>query len=115
MCIRDRLKGGTTEELVEAMESVLSGGRYISPVARASIARGYQHTEKRPDGEYIGLTAREREIIRLIAMERTSGEIAAALFVSEETVKSHRKNLMAKLNVRGVAGLVRYAMDRRWV
>ena len=109
------LKGGTTEELVEAMESVLSGGRYISPVARASIARGYQHTEKRPDGEYIGLTAREREIIRLIAMERTSGEIAAALFVSEETVKSHRKNLMTKLNVRGVAGLVRYAMDRRWV
>ncbi len=109
------LKGGTTKELVEAMESVLSGGRYISPVARANIARGYQHTEKRPDGEYIGLTAREREIIRLIAMERTSGEIAAALFVSEETVKSHRKNLMAKLNVRGVAGLVRYAMDRRWV
>lgn len=109
------LKGGTTGELVEAMETVLGGGRYISPNARASIERGYQHTEKRPEGEYVGLTAREREIIRLIALERTNGEIAAALFVSEDTVKSHRKNLMAKLNVRSIAGLVRYAVDRRWI
>ncbi len=109
------LKGGTTEEMVEAMETVLAGGRYISPIARASIERGYQHTDKRPEGEYVGLTAREREIIRLIALERTNGEIAAALFVSEDTVKSHRKNLMGKLNVRSVAGLVRYAVDRCWV
>ena len=109
------LKGGTTGELVEAMETVLGGGRYISPIARASIERGYQHTEKRPEGEYVGLTAREREIIRLIALERTNGEIAAALFLSEDTVKSHRKNLMAKLNVRSIAGLVRYAVDRRWI
>ena len=109
------LKGGTTKEMVEAMETVLAGGRYISPLARESIERGYQHTEKRPEGAYVGLTAREREIIRLIALERTNGEIAAKLFVSEETVKSHRKNLMSKLNVRSVAGLVRYAVDRCWV
>lgn len=109
------LKGGTTGEMVEAIETVLAGGRYISPVARASIERGYQHTDKRPDGEYVGLTPREREVIRLIAMECTNGEMAALLFVSEDTVKSHRKNLMTKLNVRGTAGLVRYAMDRRWV
>lgn len=109
------VKSGTTEELVEAMETVLAGGRYISPMAQASIERGYQHTDKRPEGEYVGLTAREREVIRLIALERTNGEIAAALFVSEDTVKSHRKNLMTKLNVRGAAGLVRYAVDRRWV
>ena len=109
------LKGGDPEELVEAMETVLGGGRYISPAARTSIEQGYQHTEKRPDGVYMGLTSRERAIIRMIALEHTNGEIAASLFVSEETVKSHRKNLMTKLNVRGTAGLVRYAVDRCWV
>lgn len=109
------LKGGTTEEMVEALETVLAGGRYISPAAHASIQRGYQHTEKRPDGQYVGLTMREREIIRLVARERTNGEIAAVLFVSEDTVKSHRRNLMTKLNVRGTAGLVRYAVDRCWI
>lgn len=109
------LKGGTTEEMVEAIEAVLAGGRYISPIARASIEGGYQHTGKRPEGEYVGLTAREREIIRLIAMECTNSEMASLLFVSEDTVKSHRKNLMTKLNVRNTAGLVRYAVDRRWI
>jgi DNA-binding CsgD family transcriptional regulator len=79
------------------------------------VAGGYAYTDKRIDGEYIGLTAREREIIRMIALERTNGEIAAALFLSEDTVKTHRKNLMTKLNVRSVAGLVKYAIDRRWI
>jgi DNA-binding NarL/FixJ family response regulator len=109
------VKGGPREELLLALRAVLGGARYLSEAARASIEEGYAYTGKRPDGEYIGLTAREREIIRLVALERTNGEIAAALFISEETVKTHRKNLMTKLNVRSVAGLVKYAIDRRWV
>ena len=109
------VKGGPREELIEAVRTVLQGAEYLSPAASASIAQGYAYTEKRPDGEYIGLTTREREIIRMVALERTNGEIAAALFISEDTVKTHRKNLMTKLNVRSVAGLVKYAIDRRWV
>ncbi|MEZ4757958.1 MAG: response regulator transcription factor [Flavobacteriales bacterium] len=109
------VKGGDTAELVHAIRAVLSGARYVSPAAQASVDAGYAFTEKRMDGDYVGLTAREREIIRLIALERTNGEIAAALFISEDTVKTHRKNLMTKLNVRSVAGLVKYAIDRRWV
>jgi DNA-binding NarL/FixJ family response regulator len=108
------VKGGPPEELVHALRAALSGARYLSPAAQESIAKGYKYTEKRPDGEYIGLTQREREIIRLIALERTNGEIGAALGISEETVKSHRKRLMTKLNVRSTAGLVKYALDRRW-
>lgn len=109
------VKGCPREELVEAIHIVVSGGRYMSDAARHSVEKGYRFTEKRMDGEYIGLTERERAIIRLVALERTNAEIAAALFISEETVKTHRKHLMTKLNVRSVAGLVKYAIDRRWV
>jgi len=108
------VKGGPREELIQAVRSALDGKRHISDVAKASMDQGYRYTEKRPDGEYIGLTPREREIIRLIALEHTNGEISAALFISEDTVKSHRKRLMTKLNVRSTAGLVKYALDRKW-
>ena len=87
----------------------------MSPAAAASVEEGYHFTRKRIDGKYIGLTQREKEIIRLIALERTNQEIADALFVSVDTVKSHRKNLMTKLDVRSTAGLVKYAVDRRWI
>ena len=109
------VKGGPREELVLAIRTVMSGKRYLSEAAQRNVDAGYAYTEKRMDGEYIGLTAREREIIRLVAMERTNGEIAAVLFISEDTVKTHRKHLMTKLNVRSAAGLVKYAIDRRWI
>lgn len=109
------VKSCSREELVEAIRIVLAGGQYLSDQARQSVEKGYAFTEKRMDGEYIGLTEREREIIRLVALERTNGEISALLFISEDTVKTHRKHLMTKLNVRSVAGLVKYAIDRRWV
>lgn len=109
------VKGVDREEFVRALRTVVDGQRYVSGAARKSMESGYMFTEKRPDGEYIGLTQREREIIRMVALERTNGEIADALFISEDTVKTHRKNLMTKLNVRSVAGLVKYAIDRRWI
>ena len=80
-----------------------------------NIDLGYTWTDKRIDGVYVGLTEREREVIKLVAMEKTNEEIAMALEVSMETVKTHRKRLMAKLDVRSTAGLVKYAVDRKWV
>lgn len=55
------------------------------------------------------LSKREKEILILIAEEYTTSEIASRLYISEHTVKSHRKNLVEKLKVRGLAGLVRIA------
>jgi DNA-binding NarL/FixJ family response regulator len=109
------IKGCTDQEILDAVELVMDGGRYICAGARESVAKGYAHTDKRMDGEYLGLTQREREIIRLIALEYTNEGIATKLFLSVDTIKTHRKNLMAKLNVRSTAGLVRYAVDRCWV
>lgn len=108
------LKSAPREEFLLALRTVRDGGRFLSRSAQASVDRGYQYTNKQPDGAYIGLTQREREIIRMIALERTNAEIGASLFITEDTVKSHRRKLMTKLNVRGTAGLVRYAIDRRW-
>ncbi len=109
------VKSASKEELTEALRAVMRGEKYISEEARKSVEEGYRFTEKRMDGEYVGLTAREREIIRLIALEKTNEEISAILFVSVDTIKTHRKNLMNKLNVRSTAGLVKYAVDRCWI
>lgn len=109
------LKGSTKEEFTRAVRLAATGQRYVSPTVQRNIDIGYTWTDKRFDGEYVGLTDREREVIRLIAMEKTNEEIAMALEVSLETVKTHRKRLMAKLDVRSTAGLVKYAVDRKWV
>jgi len=109
------LKGAGKEEFVTAVRSVHKGERFVSPTVQRNIDLGYTWTSKRFDGKYIGLTEREREIIKLIAMEKTNEEIAIALDLGQETVKTHRKRLMAKLDVRSTAGLVKYAVDRRWV
>lgn len=109
------LKGASEEEFIQAVRVVLDGGRYLSPAALEEVEKGYSHTQKHMEGEYVGLTKREKEIIKLIAQEKTNKEMADELFVSLETIKSHRKNLMTKLNVKSVAGLVKYAVDRAWV
>ncbi|HQV76019.1 MAG: response regulator transcription factor [Flavobacteriales bacterium] len=109
------LKGCGKEEFITAVRTVMEGGRYVSASVQRNIDIGYTWTEKSMGGEYIGLTDREREVIRLIAMEKTNEEIGMALGVTQETVKSHRKHLMAKLDVRSTAGLVKYALDRKWI
>ena len=58
---------------------------------------------------------RELEIINLIAFEHSSEQIANKLYISFETVKSHRKNLFNKLNVKNVAGLVRVAFEKKLI
>ncbi len=109
------LKGADLTEIETAVTKALKGQRYLSPAAEETVAAGYSYTDKRIDGEYIGLTEREREVIRLIAQEKTNNEIADELFLSVETVRTYRKSLMAKLDVKSAAGLVKYAVDRRWV
>ena len=59
----------------------------------------------------MNISTREKEILHLIAFEKTSKEIALSLFISDHTVISHRKNLMEKLSVRNTAGLVRRGFE----
>lgn len=109
------LKGADLAEMELAISTVKAGEQYLSPAAAETVEQGYSYTDKRIDGEYIGLTDREREVICCIAREKTNNEIAEELFLSVETIRTYRKSLMTKLNVKSAAGLVKYAIDRRWV
>ena len=61
--------------------------------------------------ESVRLTEREREVLKLIAQEYNTPEIAQMLFISPSTVETHRKNLLSKLNAKNLAGLVKFAIQ----
>jgi DNA-binding NarL/FixJ family response regulator len=74
--------------------------------------------EKRPSGIHspeIKISRREKEVLKLICEEYTTPEIADKLCISLNTVESHRSNLLTKLNVRNLAGLVRVAINNRLI
>ena len=109
------LKDSALEDFETAISECKAGRQYLSPQAAKVVEDGYSYTNKRMDGKYIGLTAREREVIRRIALEQTNQEIADALYLSIETIRTYRKSLMTKLDVKTAGGLIKYAIDRRWV
>ncbi len=97
-------------ELVSAIHAVYSGYSYLYPSAAAAVIDGYRqqaHTEP-----YDTLTAREREILKLIAEGHTSREIADVLFISLKTVMGHRSKIMDKLDLHNKAELIRYAIRK---
>lgn len=106
------LKNTDVIELKEAIETLMRGESYFSKEVTERIMEGLQkkkHEEKTK--HLIELTEREIDVLKLIVQEFTTAEIAEKLFISTHTVETHRKNLISKLNVRNVAGLVRYAME----
>ncbi|MCB0801491.1 MAG: response regulator transcription factor [Flavobacteriales bacterium] len=106
------LKNTGKAELKLAIETVQNGKNYYSTEVTQRIIEGMQMKEKaiKKTGN-VELTEREKDVLKLIAQELTSNEIAEKLFISHHTVESHRKNLIAKLGVRSVAGLVKYAVQ----
>jgi DNA-binding NarL/FixJ family response regulator len=97
------LKNATLEELMEAFQAVLKGQTYLSDEV-ALVLR------KNADAQVPVLTRREKEVLELIAEGLTNIEIANQLFISPATVDTHRKNLLAKFEVRNTAALVKYAI-----
>jgi len=104
------LKYAATVELELAIKSVAQGETYLSPsISRAIINRCLEagDDELSPLEQ---LTARQREILQMIAEGENTKEIASTLDVSVKTVEAHRLQLMARLNIHDVPGLVRYAI-----
>jgi DNA-binding NarL/FixJ family response regulator len=99
------LKNADKKELLEAIREVNKGKTYLSFEA----AQAMRKENASPNIPLI--TRREKEILTLIAEGFTNPEIAEKLFVSASTVDSHRKNLLAKLNVKNTASLVKFAVD----
>ena len=97
-------------ELVSAIRAVHQGDSYLYPSAAAAVIRDYlKGAVKEP---YDRLTAREREILTLIAEGHTSREIADKLFISLKTVLGHRTKIMEKLDLHNRTELIKYAMRK---
>jgi len=120
--LRDALRAGAAgyvlktvshTELLAAVRSVLAGQRYLSPQVAKQVIDGY--LGKAQPGEVTAwdtLTAREREVLKMIAEGYKSREIADQLCISPSTVEKHRVNLMRKLGLHSASAITAYAAKR---
>ena len=105
------LKSAAHADLVAACRAALRGEPFVYPQAVAALIREY--LERGPDGlPDDPLSARESEVVKLIAEGLTSREIGETLFISEKTVERHRANVLEKLGLRDRVALTRYAIRR---
>jgi DNA-binding NarL/FixJ family response regulator len=103
------LKDSDLAELSLAIRSVMRGGSYLTPAVSRQVIRDFTHGQP-ADSPFDRLTPRQTEIAQLIAEGHRNAEIAGILGTSIKTVETHRTQLMARLGVHDVAGLVRYAI-----
>ena len=104
------LKSSPQEELAAAIRKVAAGQQYFSTQVTLSLLNKPQNSNN-AESESAGLlTERETEIIKLIAEGFSNKEIGAKLFISHRTVDTHRTNLMKKIQVENIAGLISYAI-----
>lgn len=104
------LKDASAAELELAIRAVSRGGAYLSPAVSRHVVRDYVRRGGPQAGAMKRLTNRQREIVQLIAEGQTNSEIAATLSIGLKTVETHRSQLMTRLDIHDVAGLVRYAV-----
>jgi len=104
------VKNSAATDLIQAIDAVCGGASYLSPaITRQVVDAIARPGDASPSGVAM-LTDREREVLQLIAEGLSSKEIANMLGVSLKTVDSHRSNLMEKLDIHKVSGLVRFAI-----
>jgi two-component system response regulator NreC len=101
------LKDAADAELMSAVELAAVGRTYLNPELGAKLAAAPPESESRPDN----LSPRELEVLELIALGHTNGEIAASLFLSVRTVESHRAHIQQKVSLTSRAELVAYARE----
>ena len=108
------VKQATYSELLTAIKTVFSGRPYLSPVISEKVISGYLDGRRSLESEssWDTLTAREREILKLIAEGYKNKEIADLLCLSIRTVEKHRANLMRKLDLRSVSAITAYAIEK---
>ena len=105
------LKDCAFEELSHAVRVVLAGRIYLSPEIAGPVMEDYvRHIANIDSSGFSVLTAREREVLQLLAEGRTTKEIAARLNLSVKTIETHRQQIMNKLNTHTIADLIKYAI-----
>ena len=126
VCVRESLKAGARGyllkdsedlDLVNAVKMLAQGRSFFSPAISKMLLEGYVGEGREPQAEdNLGLlTDREREVLQLIAEGKTNKEIATRLDVSVNTVETHRKHTMEKLDLHNTAEIVRFAVRKKIV
>jgi two-component system, NarL family, response regulator NreC len=108
------LKDSAEEDLTQAIEAVRDGKSFFSPAVSRVLLQDYMRKLQRVGAEdsYDLLSAREREILQLVAEGKSSKEIASLLNLSTYTVETHRSNIMQKLNLKGIPELILYSVRK---
>ena len=110
------LKNVNDTELLGAIRAVSMGKMYFSQEVSDTItAYAVNKQRKQEQAEEVKLTDRELEILKLISEDMSNAQIAAALFISERTVETHRKNMLRKTNNKTIVGLLKYALERNLI
>ena len=104
------LKDSGFNELEIAVRAVAQGETYLSPAISRHVVEDYVRRIGAEEDPQALLTPRQREILTLIAQGKTTGQIATELTISNKTVETHRSQLMARLDIFDIPGLVRYAL-----
>ena len=110
------LKNISKDDLIKAVEVVYQDKSYLDTETQEKLISSMSNTEEEDTRNYDELAAqitqRELEILQLIALGLTSQDIATKLFISKNTVETHRKNMLAKLNVNNTAALLKIAYKK---
>ena len=109
------IKDAATNEIVECIRAVHAGQHYVSPQLAAWLASRNERASAvaQVTPGLAGLTKTERQVLEMIGDQKSSKAIADALFISVRTVDRHRANICAKLDLRGVNALTKFAIARR--
>jgi DNA-binding NarL/FixJ family response regulator len=109
------LKSDADENLIAAVENLRQHKPFLTPTVTEFVLDGYIRDGADQDASRGAVTAREREIIQLIAEGKSNKKAASALNISVKTIEAHRANVMRKLHLRSVSELVRYAIRNKIV
>ena len=103
-------KGADPAELELAIKAVMRGETYLTPAVSKQVVQNYLEQSGKKPGAVQDLTPRQREVLQLIAEGHSTKDIAQRLNLSVKTIETHRTELMHRLGIHDVAGLVRYAI-----
>lgn len=101
------VKEDADTDLLQAVQAIRRGGKFFSPLLSTKLADLVAQK-----GKTDPLSKREKEVAKLLAESKSSKEIAELLYISIYTVRRHRDNIMRKLDLKGLADLVRYAIEQ---
>ncbi len=112
------LKEAGKDEVVHALENILSGENYFSPDVSRTVLESMTSANLKPKKRLtveVDLSNREKEILKLIMEEKSNQDIADELFISVRTVEGHKNNMLIKTGCKNLVGLTKYAVEKNLV